>query len=908
MHRERIAALLYLALHAAAGLASPAAVYVSPEGADSNPGTLDKPFATLERARDEVRSMNQRGGLPRGGVTVFVRGGVYELARTFELGAEDSGTQATPVVYRAYKREKPTLTGSKRISGFVQHRGRILKADVAAQGLKGVRFRQLFFNGKRQHLARYPNFDPANPHGGGFAYVDGELVSMYTTLPNESWRVVQCKPDDFRNWANPQDGQVYIYPRYNWRSSCVPIASVDKDKRQITLARDVWWRKSHTIRPGDRYYVRGMFEELDAPGEWFLDPRTDTLYLWPPEPIEPATVRAPVVKDLIQIGPDAAWITIRGFTIECCDGNGVTVNKSANCVVAGNVVHGIGGYAGIRIMDGKNCGAVSNDVFDACHQGIEIKGGDPESLTPGGHYADNNYVHHIGAMSGHGCGIVLGGIGLRVSHNLIHDTTRSGIFGGGNDCLIEYNHIRHVNLETEDCGAYYSGGCWHIRGQVIRYNNIHDAFGYGRKAGKWGWGHTACCIYLDDDHSGTHVYGNILARSTLGGVFVHAGRDNVIENNVLVDHSQRQVTYSGHDPKSDVVAGHLKGFQKYQHNPAYAKYPQIAQIDLDKAWRMVGNKFIRNIVYYRDPEAKLYGLWQNDFAEENVFDYNVVFHLGRPPLTGCRRAGEARGPNLLGNADFEEATADGMPRHWRLRDPLPEGAKVAATRDTRFAGKQALKVEATSSQAKPRGIVILSDGVPAVSGETYVLRVRMKAQKTGTLAQLAVQTDKASGKNWRGHVPRTPLHVGKEWQQFELCFRLPGPGEPWHEPEMKSMRARVLCRGDAGVLWVDDASLCAAVMMDEWEAWQSMGFDQHSVVADPLFVDPDKDDYRLRPDSPAFKLGFKRIPVDKIGPYKDAIRAAWPIVEAQGVRELGFPEASSRSHVGSAKARLPAAR
>jgi hypothetical protein len=70
-----------------------------------------------------------------------------------------------------------------------------------------------------------------------------------------------------------------------------------------------------------------------------------------------------------------------------------------------------------------------------------------------------------------------------------------------------------------------------------------------------------------------------------------------------------------------------------------------------------------------------------------------------------------------------------------------------------------------------------------------------------------------------------------------------------------------------------------------WEQWQEKGFDTNSVVADPLFVDAANDDYRLRPESPAFKLGFEPIPVDKIGPYASPLRATWPIVEAEGVRE-----------------------
>jgi hypothetical protein len=67
--------------------------------------------------------------------------------------------------------------------------------------------------------------------------------------------------------------------------------------------------------------------------------------------------------------------------------------------------------------------------------------------------------------------------------------------------------------------------------------------------------------------------------------------------------------------------------------------------------------------------------------------------------------------------------------------------------------------------------------------------------------------------------------------------------------------------------------------------WRDLGQDEHSMVADPQFVDPNNDDYRLKPTSPAFKLGFKPIPVEKIGPYKDELRASWPIVEAEGARE-----------------------
>ncbi len=72
-----------------------------------------------------------------------------------------------------------------------------------------------------------------------------------------------------------------------------------------------------------------------------------------------------------------------------------------------------------------------------------------------------------------------------------------------------------------------------------------------------------------------------------------------------------------------------------------------------------------------------------------------------------------------------------------------------------------------------------------------------------------------------------------------------------------------------------------------WDEWRATGKDQNSVLADPMFVNPAKHDFRLKPDSPALKLGFKPIPIDRIGPYQDDLRASWPVVEAPGANVLG---------------------
>lgn len=128
----------------AGGLAMADEVYVAVDGNDRNPGTKERPFATLEHARDAIRDKKQ-AGQRKSGATVWLRGGTYERTKTFELGTEDSGTAAAPVVYRAVQGETVRISGGRRIpsaafkpvadAGVLQRldpaaRGKVLQADL----------------------------------------------------------------------------------------------------------------------------------------------------------------------------------------------------------------------------------------------------------------------------------------------------------------------------------------------------------------------------------------------------------------------------------------------------------------------------------------------------------------------------------------------------------------------------------------------------------------------------------------------------------------------------------------------------------------------------------------------------------------------------------------------------------
>jgi len=711
--------------------------YVAVDGDDSwsgksaqpNADKTDGPFATLERARAEIRKLKSAGNL-KDGATVLVRGGTYCIAKTFALRPEDSGTQEGRIVYRAYPGEKPVLMGGKLITGFVPYKGKILKADLKAQGFPEFYFRQLYYNGEWQHLARYPNFDPEAPICGGWAFVPGKPVKFYGKPIEETVedrRTLHVRPEDIHDWARPEEGEVMLFPNHNWWNHIVGIASADKKRGIIKLKPNRSYEsrlgdRRFGMKPGCRYYVRNLLEELDAPGEWFLDKKTWTLYFWPPGPMKDAVVAAPTTKTVINLW-QTAHITIQGFTIECADASGVSLWKSNHCLIAGNTVrnvtgHASSGMAAIVLNGGTDNGAAGNDIYNVGSIGISISGGDRETLKPGGNYADNNYIHHTGILWKAGSAVSCNGVGNRVSHNLIHDTPRQGIRWNGSDHIIEFNHVHHTNTEISDtAGINACNSSWTKRGTILRYNYVHDTLGFGRnRDGEWVSPYYCWGIYLDNFTCGTTVYGNICARIVLGGPFIHGGRDNVIENNYIINCKTAQMYYATWKPLSEKQAEGIKNdLMKYGKLPAYRKYRGLAEMfrtNYDEWIQMAGNKFLRNICYYSDPDAALYQQRGLPY-DKTESDYNLIYHFGHPLVVGLRK------------------------------------------------------------------------------------------------------------------VP----------------------------PEK------------------------------QWEEWKKLGFEKHSLVADPMFVNPRKDDYRLKRRSPAFKLGIKPIPVEKIGPYKDPLRASWPIVEAEGVRK-----------------------
>jgi hypothetical protein len=599
---------------------------VSAAGNDADAGTMDKPFATLERARDVVRKA-RAGGLPKGGVTVWLQSGVYEISKTFELNDADSGTAESPVVYRSVPAGEVRISGGKRIPSTTfktvtdtdllarldpAARDHVVQADLKSLGITdfgklnrrgGIRrdtftsALELFFNDQPMTLARWPNNDWAKI----VAVPEGPACDRITYGGERP-----------RRWRNLENIWLHGYPTRNWCDTYEQVIAIDLEKREIT-ASETYDSKGvkERYKAGQRYYYLNILEELDEPGEWYLDRPAGILYFWPPSPIAQGAAAVSLLEAPLVALHDAEHITLRGLTLEVARGSGVNILGGHHNLIAGCTLRNLG-TGGITIGDGKACvsgiaigdgkagagtdiGVVSCEIYNTGEHGIILGGGDRKTLEPGRNYAVNNHIHHF-SRSVRTCrpAICLYGVGQRVAHNLMHDAPHTTIFFNGNDHLLEFNEVHHICLETGNAGAFYLGRDWTQRGSVVRYNYFHDLTATME---------SVMAVYLDDMACGTTVFGNIMCRVN-HAVLVGGGRDNIVENNIFVDcHCAISMDNRGFYGSADTLFARLKAVN-HDCPPYSTRYPALARILDGNPELPVGNVLARNISVRSGPPVR----------------------------------------------------------------------------------------------------------------------------------------------------------------------------------------------------------------------------------------------------------------------------------------------------------------
>lgn len=633
--------------------------YVAPDGSDQASGKLTAPFATIQHARDVVRS-TRRTGIP---VTIYLRGGTYSLAAPLHFEPQDSGSADAPVTYAAYKDERPIISGGRLITAWKETtlNGRsVWSANVPSVRDGKWSFRELWINGHRAIRARNPNTGFFRATG----VPDLDLKRPY----QEGNSSFQFAPGQLANWPDLDDAEIVFFTF--WISAREKIASIDEATHIAKLAK----RSPMRLTDGfgrtpqlARFYVENAIELLDSPAEWYLDRKTGTLYYMPlpGEQIAKIDAIAPALEQLVffdgQPKDDrpveylnfqdlnfahSEWWIPAGDRFDKYQHQGASFHPGAiqltgarHCNIDRCTVAHISSYA-IHYSRGCDHDKVTHcDLYDLGTGGVRI--GEPDRIGNLPPNAPNPFpddpkleTHDIevsdtvireGTRVFHqGHGILIGqSYNNLIAHNDIRDFYQIGIslgwtWGYGKSLarnnIVEYNHIQKIGQGwSSDLGGIYSLGPQ--PGSVYRYNLIHDV----ECADYVGRG-----IYLDEGSTGVVVEKNIMYNTSTGGFGLNYGRDNIIRNNIFAFGKLAQIEHAG-------------GMEKAPPGSSYT--------------------LERNIFYFRPSENLLRNPWTPRPSDKFAVNHNLYWREGGAELK-------------FGNRTLAEWQALGFDKDSIVADPL----------------------------------------------------------------------------------------------------------------------------------------------------------------------------------------------------------------------------------------------
>jgi hypothetical protein len=547
-------------------------MHVSPDGRDRNPGTSAAPFRTLAAARDAARKFAGKEA-----VTIHVADGFYDLPETLVFTPRDSGTAQHPVTWRAANEGKAVLSGGRKLKlDWKPWRDGIMMATTPA----GISIDQLFIDGRRQHMARYPDFDPNQP-----------------TAAYQGFAADAISKERAARWADPAGGYIHAMHSHRWGGYHYRITGKKTDG---SLAYEGGWQNNRQMGMHDQFrMVENIFEELDTPGEWFHHAKSDTLYFMPVPGGDLANAVVEVVElpHLVEFQGSqetpvrfirmsgfvfrhaartfmenrepllrSDWTIYRGGAvlltgtedIQILDsefdqpgGNAVFVNfYNRRTLIKGCHIHDAGASGVCFVGDPK---AVRNPLFEYAQTHdltkIDRTPGPQTDNYPSDSAVEDCLIHGIGRVERQPAGVQISMASrITVRDTSVYDCSRAGInisegtWGGH---LIERCDVFDTVLETHDHGSFNSWGrdrYWisEHRGvsepevkkdpklpflDAVETTIIRDS--------RWrcdhGWD-----VDLDDGSSNYHIYNNLMLA---GGLKLREGYGRKAFNNILVNNA-----------------------------------------------------------------------------------------------------------------------------------------------------------------------------------------------------------------------------------------------------------------------------------------------------------------------------------------------------------------------------------
>jgi hypothetical protein len=494
--------------------------FVSPNGSDSNPGTITLPYLTIQKCATTVAN----------GGTCELRAGTYR-----ETVTPNSGITIT-----SYDGESATVDGSDRVTGWTLYQGSIYKASVT---LSPDDTNQIFVGNQMMTEARWPN-------GDDLFHVNWATAQAGTTTT----QIVDSNLPNI-NWAG---AKIHLWSGSDPYSSLTGSVSASGSS-QITIAPDSI-ANCPGICPtvGGYYYLFGILGALDTQREWFYDSSANTLYFWAPGGVNPDTldVRAKRRQYAFDLSGKSS-VTIQNINIFAS-----TINSDFSST--NNVLDGINaqyvsqftslpdppGFPGGYVADHMGTsGIIINGTGNTLRNStIAYSAGNGVVLITGNNVVKNNLIHHINYI-----GIDLAGIAVlgssnppqnsTIQNNTIHTLGRQAILiqywtGNIQNADISYNNLFNAMTFTRDGGEIYA--CCNqlvATGTRIHHNWIHDTQSLIPGAAN---NYPASGVYIDNGSAGFEVDQNVMWNNQYENILLHGNgvttpNDNNVHNNSIPD-------------------------------------------------------------------------------------------------------------------------------------------------------------------------------------------------------------------------------------------------------------------------------------------------------------------------------------------------------------------------------------
>ena len=383
---------------------------------------------------------------------------------------------------------------------------------------------ELFYEGKRMNMSRYPE--------EGFLRVEkalGETPIYFKKNEKNGSEEGIFIPSDIGIFEKNEIENMLLVGYWNadWAIQRHVIESFDESTGAVKVKEPYHtfgYRdgRCYSDETGGKFFVLNCLSEVKKPGDWYIDLKENKIYLIPYEGQKYIDITQ--CTNLFE-AENAENIVIKNVEISQCKRSAIRFKDCRNVKIENCVMHDLGAWGAIL----ENCyeSSVSySKVYNTAAGGIACSGGDRKTLTPSGNVINNNEIFDIAYWhKSYTAGIDMNGVCITASENYIHDALHMGITYHGNNHIVERNHIRNVCTESNDAGALYAGSDYASRGNIIRYNYLHELSGFENRG--------CLGLYFDDGNCSAEIYGNIIADMPYVAIAIGGGRNFDIHDNYI---------------------------------------------------------------------------------------------------------------------------------------------------------------------------------------------------------------------------------------------------------------------------------------------------------------------------------------------------------------------------------------